>query len=119
MTDDVATQAKKRKAQELEAGNLRSYNEFGQTVQQEFGQTVNMDTGDTRREVFIEHLVKLGVITEEQYWDFEIEFHTRIEARLNEEWATLREALKKKGQPKLSVAKKPTVLLDQHGRPLV
>lgn len=115
---DLPVEAKKRHVAALEAGNLRSYNELGEAVQANFGRVINMDTGDTRRETLIEHLVLTGVWTEEQRLDFEIDFHSRVEERLDEEWEKVREAIAEAKKPKLQAVKKKNVLLDQHGRPL-
>jgi hypothetical protein len=114
--DEKRIAAKRHRSDELEAGNLRSYNELGETMVQEFNQSPQLDTSDMRRELLIEHLIKAGALTEEQALDFEIAFHLKVEEKLNEVWEQVREAIKKKKAPKLAVVKKGGVLLDQHGR---
>ena len=100
-----------RKRAELEAGNNRSYNE----LRQKLGPQFIMDTGDLRRELFMKHLLKWGIITEEQGLEFEIEFHSQVESSLNGAWEEVR---KEEGGRNLTVVKNPTGLVDQHGRKL-
>jgi hypothetical protein len=99
------------KRKKLEEGNNRSYNE----LRQKLGPNFVMDTGDLRRELFYSHLVKWAIITEEQALEFEIAFHTKIEASLNEYWEQIR---KQEGGRALTVVKNPQGLVDRHGRPL-
>ena len=101
---------KTKRVEELEAGNQRSYEELRKVTQGRF----RMDTSDLRRELFIDNLVKWGIVTEEQVMDFEIEFHEQVEKALNTQWEKFREAAK----PNLTVVKQNTSLLDQHGRPI-
>lgn len=100
---------KQKKVVEMEEGNQRSYEELQSKLQ-----GFNMDTSDMRRELFIEHLVLWGVISEDQKLNFEIAFHEKVEEALDGAWNKVRAAQK----PKLAVVKKPSNLLDQHGRPL-
>jgi hypothetical protein len=115
MTDEKVLAAKQRRKDELEQGNLRSYQELRATVMQHFNRDPDMDTSDMRRELLIEHLIKLGIFTEEQALDFEIEFHTRVEEKLGEFWAEVNNRIAEAKKPKLSVVKKGGVLLDKHG----
>lgn len=108
---------KAKKAAELAAGNERSYAEL-QAETHALGGRYSMDTGDLRRELFIESLVKWGIISEDQKLDYDLEFHAQVETALNEAWEQVREAKKQRGQRHLVVAKKPEGLVDQHGRPL-
>lgn len=120
MTDheDKIIEAKRRKVQELEEGNLRSYNELGQTIRDEFKQIVDMDTTPVRIATLIDALVATGAWSESNRLDFEIAFQLKVEANLKEEWTKLRAALEERSKPKLSVVKQPSVLLDQRGRPI-
>jgi hypothetical protein len=111
MNDDDQLEYMEKKRAELEAGNNRSYNE----LRQKLGPTFTMDTGDMRRELFMKHLLKWGIITEEQGLEFEIEFHSQVESSLNGYWEELRKQEKGRG---LTVVKNPDKLLDQHGRPI-
>lgn len=110
MLDDQLEYMEKKRA-DLEASNNRSYNELRQKVGPQFV----MDTGDMRRELFYKHLVKWGIISPEQALEFEIAFHERVEASLNDAWTEVRNA---EGKQKFTVVKNPDTLLDQHGRPL-
>lgn len=107
----VEFEAKQKRVEALENGNQRSYEEIREATHGRFA----MDTSDLRRELLIAHLVRWGLITEEQHLDYEIEFHEQVEAALNRAWEQLRENEKK---AKLSVVKNPTKLLDKNGRPL-
>lgn len=102
---------KQKRITELAEGNERSYAELIETLAP---RPFNMDTSDVRRELFIEFLEKWGVITEEQRLDYEIAFHEKVEEALNGVW----EQVRQQKQPKLSVVKKPSKLLDAQGRPL-
>lgn len=103
---------KRRKSEELESGNQRSYEELQEKVPR-----FTMDTSDMRRELFIEHLVTWGIITEEQKLDFDIAFHEKVDKALDGAWASWREHQEQKKQPKLQVVKKAAPkLLDSRGR---
>jgi hypothetical protein len=115
---DKSLDSKKKKLDSINEGNLRSYQEFGEAVMDNFGQQVDMDTGDLRRETLIKHLVITGVWTEEQALDFEIEFHTKVEERLNSEWERLRTAIAEQKKPRLQTVQRPSVILDAQGRPI-
>lgn len=101
---------KRKKAEELEAGNERSFQELREATHGRFG----MDTSDLRREMMLDKLVEWGVVSEEQRLDFDIEFHTKVEEALSTAWTNFRAAQK----PNLSVVKKPSKLVDGKGRPL-
>lgn len=100
----------KKRHKELEEGNERSYKEMCEFV----GRNLGMDTSDTRRELLYEKLQEWGIISEKQALEFEINFHEKVEAALNQQWIELR----KQAGPQLSIVKKPTKLVDQHGRPI-
>jgi hypothetical protein len=89
----------KKKIEELEAGNQRSYEELLKATQGR----ATIDTSDFRRELLIEKLIEWGIVTEEQRLQFELEFHTKVEEAINNTWAKFREA---QGRAKLSVVKK-------------
>lgn len=103
---------KRKKVEDLEGGNQRSYTELREAT----GGRFSMDTSDLRRELLIDHLVEWGIISEDQKLDFEIKFHTEVEQALSGAWQQYRDA--RRHQAKLSVVKKPTALLDQNGRPI-
>src|SRR4051794_36824017 len=103
---------KKNLADQMETGNQRSYDE----LRDKLGTQFDMNTSDTRRETLIETLVNCGIMTEEQYLDFEIAFHTKVETALNNFWAQLRGQEEKPSH--LAVVKKPSQLLDATGRPI-
>lgn len=105
---------KKKKAEELEAGNERSYTEIRELIP-----NFTMDTSDLRRELFMKHLVEWGIVSEEQMLDFDIAFHTEVDEALNGAWAQVRAAKASKAQKKLSVVKKPEAkLLGPDGKPI-
>ncbi len=96
----------------LEDGNNRSYNE----LRQKLGPQFVMDTGDMRRELFFTFLVKWGVVNQEQALEFEIAFHEKVDASLEEAWAEVRKSDKGRA---LTVVKEPDKkLLGPDGRPL-
>jgi hypothetical protein len=103
---------KQKKKDELEAGNLRSYNELRQKLGPRWS---GMDTSDLRRELFMEFLVQWGVITAEQMLDYDFAFHKKVEEALDGMWKQVREA---EGKSKLTVVKNPVKLLDDKGRPI-
>lgn len=107
-------EAKRKKVEELEAGNQRSYTELCQAI----GGQVPMDTSDARREIFIQKLVEWGIISEVQYLDFELAFHAKVEEALNGFWAQFREQQAQAQRANLHVVQKPTKLVDGNGRPL-
>lgn len=105
---------KRKKARELAEGNLRSYEELRKEVPQ-----FAMDTSEHRQEMFMAHLMKWGIVTEDQVLDFEIEFHTSVEEALNGQWTAYREAREAAKKPQLAVVKeRPKKLTDAQGRPL-
>lgn len=110
MSVDKSLDAKRNRAAELESGNQRSYEELQEVTKKRY----SMDTSDMRRELFIECLVKWGVVSEEQKLDFDIAFHERVEEALNGAWAKFREA----NNPKLQVVRSDKRLTDKHGRPI-
>lgn len=98
---------------ELEAGNQRSYEE----LRAETGNRFSMDTADLRRELFFKKMIEWGLITREQFLEYEIAFHEEVEEALNGAWERFRESKKKN---RLTVVQKPNqqVLLGTDGRPL-
>lgn len=106
------TERIKKKITELEAGNQRSYTEL---LEKTKGRA-KMDTSDMRRELFIDHLVEWGVISEEQKLQFDLAFLKKVEEALNDFWAQWRAA--QEAPPKLQVVKKQAKLVDGRGRPL-
>jgi hypothetical protein len=111
MSDETQLEYMEKRRKKLEEGNNRSYNE----LRQKLGPQFVMDTGDLRREMFYTHLIKWGIITEQQALEFEIAFHEKVDSALEEQWAAFREMEKGRN---LSVVRKPDRLVDQHGRPL-
>lgn len=111
MSDEMNDEYLEKRREKLEAGNNRSYNE----LRQKLGPQFVMDTGDMRRELMFRHLVKWGVISTTQALEFEIAFHERVEASLNEAWEEVRESEKGRN---LTVVQKPSKLIGPDGRPL-
>lgn len=103
---------KKKRIIKLGEGNQRSYNELLEAS----NGMMQMDTSDMRRELMFDFMVEIGLITEDQRYDFEIKFHEKVETALNDAWTQLREG--EKAASALSVVKKPKGLVDQYGRPL-
>lgn len=118
MTDEKILASKRRRVEEAEAGNQRSYTELQQAIAEAGGRWGGMDTSDMRRELFIQQLVEWGIITEDQVLDFELEFHKRVEDSLNQQWESFRQQLAEAKARKLSVVKKPDVLLGPDGQPM-
>lgn len=90
MSENMAS-AKQKRATELLEGNERSYRELVSASHGQF----KMNASDLRREMFIDHLVEIGVVTDEQRWDFEIKFNENIEENLEKNWASFRESQEK------------------------
>jgi hypothetical protein len=110
MSDDQIEYLEKKRA-DLERSNNRSYNELRQKI----GPSFEMDSSHMRRELFINCLVKWGIVSKEQALEFEIAFHETVEKSLDQCWAEIRES--EKGRA-LTVVKNPEGLVDKHGRPL-
>jgi len=111
---------KRNLAKKLEDGNQRSYVELQEEVAKHGGRFPGMDTGDARRETFFEMLVEWGIVSEEQFLEFEIAFHTRVDEALQAQWASLKEQIAEfeKRKTGLSVVKNPDVLLGPNGQPI-
>jgi hypothetical protein len=105
-------EAVKKQAEEVAAGNERSYTELAQKMGPSWP---GMDTADARRETLIECLVEWGIITPEQLFRFELAFHKKIETALNSFWTEVRN---QEGKQKFTVVKNDTKLLGPNGRPL-
>lgn len=119
MTDEFTLEAKRKKAERLEAGNDRSFNELNEKLAEYHAPPQQMDVSGMRLEMLIDAL-KGRPEFEEAMLDFEIACHEKISKALDDQWVKLREAIKEYEKKKngLAVVKKPDTLLDQHGRPL-
>lgn len=111
-TDNLSPEAEqlRTKAQKIAEGNMHSFNELREKVP-----GFDMDTSDARRELLIKFLVEWGIITPEQVFEFEVEFHTQVEASLNEMWEQYR---RQQGKQKFTVVQNDKKLLGPNGRPL-
>lgn len=110
---------KRKKAEELEAGNERSFKELNEKIAEYGGPPQTMDVSSMRLELLIEAL-KGRPEFEEMILDFEIACHEKIAKALDEHWTQLRDAIKEfeKKQRGLAVVKRPDTLLGVDGRPI-
>jgi hypothetical protein len=100
---------KKALVQEKAEANQKSYDD----LRSELGPQFDMDTSDYRREMFIQYLMEIGVITEEQVLDFEIKFHEGIWTQLEGFWLQVREH-----KAKQKLIKPKHTLLGPGGQPI-
>lgn len=89
--------------------NQQSYDQ----LRAELGPQFDMDTGDYRREMFIQYLMEVGVLTEEQVLDFEIKFHEGIWDQLEGFWVKVRET-----KAARMLVKPKRTLLGPNGQPI-
>jgi hypothetical protein len=76
-----------------------------------------MDTTGPRLNLLIAHLMAAGVMSEEQWLDFEIEFHEKVKAAMEKPLSELQTAKRRQG---LAVVREPrkSGLVDRTGKPL-
>ena len=111
MTVKKIIESKRKKVEELEAGNQRAYDELRKATRGQFG----MDTSDLRRELLIEMLIEWGILSEEQKLDFDIEFHKQVEKALGDAMTQI----KQQAEPRLIIKQKAPNLLGPDGRRLI
>lgn len=107
-----------KRAEKIEAGNLRSYQELEQKMKEMGVRGFTMDTGDTRLAILIDHLLIWGLITEDQRWDFELAFHARVEDELGEVWKKVREVESERDKPRIATPPPSGGLLGPNGQPI-
>ena len=111
MTDlETIIEAKKRRIFSIEAENDEVYDTI-----REAAKGFQMDTTGVRITLLINHLKKAGVMSEEQWVDYDLDLAMTVKEALAGPLAQLQDAQR---HGKLSVPKQGPRLVDGNGRPL-